>query len=748
MMNDSDSPLAILPINEMSQVLDVQNRFELACQASSDATPAIESYFAEIAGKGQKLEQVMLHHLIILDLQYRSERHESLEIQSYLERFPSHAYVVQSCFRAFEQLTRSLDIIGPLAEGGLGAVDIAWDRSLNRKVAFKRLKTDFADDREKQARFRREAVITARLKHPCIVTIYSLEQDSAGRISYVMPLIDGEPLDVVIQRFHAELSNDRSSAKYARKLLTLLRHFIDACQAVAYAHSQGCIHRDLKPQNIMVGRFGETVVVDWGLAKFLAEDLDPNDQSLGQQSITRDFDDEKSPVTHTGDILGTPMYMSPEQAKGNCASTRSDIYSLGVTFYYLLTGALPFKEPDSKSLLAEVIVGNFPSPRSIQPQTPRALEAICLKCMALQPKDRYASVEQLIRDIDSWLANEAVSAFSEPWHFRFARIVRRYPTLSAVGVATSLLIVIGLIAATALTRVQNQQLSKAVSAAELESQRADQMFQFFVEELSAASPDKLGSERVADINQLMEHMIQSSNRFRQSSPATYAKLLWNISNICKDRSEVRSAQVGYESLLSFLGDGSLTVFSGAKDLINPVKLKLAECYLTQPELVSRIEPLLSDLRLKDLDDEYRVVYAAAMGWCKVYQLDYPAAQAFVDQYQRGTSASLDRLQATIWTSTQKEREACELLKELIQNLPEEKEKDAILLNNSLANVYRHLNQFDDAEACTLRSIQLADKYFDGHDQSRLMPRGCSWRSTMAVDDLKMLSTCRDKLRKY
>lgn len=743
-MNDIDTPFELLAIDEMKLVLELQNRFELEWKQS--VPPSIESFMEEVSGKDERVSQVALHQLILLELEYRLDRQEKPDIFEYLRRFPSHLYIVQICFSTLRRSIRSLEIVGQVAEGGLGAVEIAWDRSLKRKVAFKRLKTAHAEDEEKQARFRREALITARLRHPGIVSIYSLNEDTDGQVSYVMPLIEGEPLDVVIQRFHSE-SRKASPSSYASGMRVLLRFFVDTCQAIAYAHSQGCIHRDLKPQNVMVGPFGETVVVDWGLAKFLGEDEGCVEQVRIKPNLADNAHNTFS-ATRTGEVFGTPMYMSPEQAEGKVASVgpTSDVYSLGATLYNILTGTLPFKDSDPKQLLAEIIAGRFPKPSSVERRTPAALEAICLKCMAVDPNDRYATVEKLTQDVNNWIANEAVSAYSEPWFSKLVRTIRRHPTLSSICVVAFVLGSIGLALVAAMTAIKNQQLNTAITSANIESQRVDQMYQFFVGELSAASPIKSGSDRVADINQLMEHMIESAERFRDSSPVIYAKLLWSISGICMDRSEVRSSQVGYETLLSFIDDRPELI--GMK---NSAKLRLAECFIMQAKTRSKVDSLLAELRHEELDEKDRILFASVMGWSKFYQDEYEEAQECVDRYDRGISISLDRLQATIWSHTKNDSKACALLYDLIQKMPESRSKDSIMLYNTLADIHRRLQEFEQAEACSLKSIELADRYFVDHDQSRLMPRGqlldVYYGSGRFNDALKMARQIDEIIRK-
>src|SRR5262249_5557257 len=212
--------------------------------------------------------------------------------------------------------------------GSLGDVHVAVDEDLNRQVALKELQDHCADDRNSRLRFLREAEITAALEHPCIVPIYGRGNRPDGRPYYAMRFIKGESLDAAIRRYHDEGGGTLAF----RELLT---RFVAVCQAIAYAHSRGVIHRDLKPGNVMLGPFGETLVVDWGLARHYdqPEGHPPSDEALPISPATEAL------ATHAGQVVGTPAFMSPEQASGRRdVGPASDVYSLVGILYAILTG--------------------------------------------------------------------------------------------------------------------------------------------------------------------------------------------------------------------------------------------------------------------------------------------------------------------------------------------------------------------------------------------------------------------------
>jgi tetratricopeptide (TPR) repeat protein/tRNA A-37 threonylcarbamoyl transferase component Bud32 len=333
-------------------------------------------------------------------------------------------------------------ILRPHAKGGLGEVFLAEDTELHREVALKEIRKEHAGDRNSRGRFVLEAEITGALEHPGIVPIYGLGSYADGRPFYAMRFIKGANLKEAIQRFH-QPSPPRQQGERNVAFRELLGRFVDMCQAVAYAHSRGILHRDLKPGNVMLGKYGETLVVDWGLAKPLASRGRESPEAAGDEATLRPSSaDSDLAATRPGSAIGTPAYMSPEQAAGRLdqLGPASDIYSLGATLYAVLTGQPPFAG-DAGEVLRQVQRGDFPAPRRVKADIPPALEAICLKAMALQPEQRYRTALQLAEDIEHWLADEPVSAWPEPITVRVARWARQHRPLVS-GVAAALVVAV------------------------------------------------------------------------------------------------------------------------------------------------------------------------------------------------------------------------------------------------------------------------------------------------------------------
>ncbi len=322
------------------------------------------------------------------------------------------------------------------AKGGLGEIFVAEDTELHRRVALKEIQPKHAQNAVSRERFVNEAEITGKLEHPGIVPVYGMGTYPDGRPYYTMRFVRGEDLATAVRRFHAQPNPNLTGLEFR----WLLRRFLDVCNTIAYAHSRGVLHRDLKPGNIMLGQFGETLVLDWGVAKLIGQsepaispptesDVDSTDPAIQPRPGS-------GSVTLTGQAVGTPAYMSPEQAAGrlNELGPASDVYSLGATLYVMLTDRRPF-DGDAPNVLHQVQEGKFEPLSRLQPRVPKVLDVICSKAMALEPAARYQSALDLASDLERWLADEPVSCWREPRLDRARRWVRRHLPLVAAGSA-------------------------------------------------------------------------------------------------------------------------------------------------------------------------------------------------------------------------------------------------------------------------------------------------------------------------
>jgi eukaryotic-like serine/threonine-protein kinase len=364
-------------------------------------------------------------------------------------------------------------VLRPHARGGLGEVFVALDAELNREVALKQILDHHADDPNSRTRFVLEAEITGGLEHPGIVPVYGLGSYGSGRPYYAMRFVRGDSLKDAIAAFHADPKMKADPSRRSLALRKLLRRFTDVCNAIEYAHTRGVIHRDIKPANVIVGKHGETLVVDWGLAKAIGK-LD----SVSEERTLMPSSSSGSAETLPGSAMGTPAYMSPEQAAGDLdkLGPRSDVYSLGATLYCLLTSKPPFEGEDLGAVLRAVGKGDFPPPRSLDASIDRALEAVCLKAMALKPENRYATPKVLADDVEQWAADEPVTAWREPLSTRAQRWGRRNRTAVTAGAVAVLAALFGTAAVLAVQTRANGELQKSNLALAAAKDRVKQRF--------------------------------------------------------------------------------------------------------------------------------------------------------------------------------------------------------------------------------------------------------------------------------
>src|SRR5713226_4618959 len=290
-----------------------------------------------------------------------------------------------------------------VARGGIGTLYAALDEALHRRVALKILDVPVADGGFAR-RLNREARVLARLEHPGIVPVHDVGTLSDGRVFYTMKFVEGQRLDRHIEAVPS--------------LPDRLRLFLRICDAVAFAHARGVLHRDLKPANVMVGAFGEVLVMDWGLAKILREQSadfaedDPEATIVHTPKSAGTLADatQATQVTGQGTVLCTPGYMSPEQARGDNAHVdqRSDIFSLGALLCFL--AAMPAPQGAAQSAWRK----------------DKSLDAICAKATANNPDDRYSSVSELSSDVSRYLDGLPVTARRETILEKVARFYRRY----------------------------------------------------------------------------------------------------------------------------------------------------------------------------------------------------------------------------------------------------------------------------------------------------------------------------------
>src|SRR5262245_38228454 len=315
---------------------------------------------------------------------------------------------------------RSYRISGEVAQGGIGRILRARDERLDRPVALKELRTSAGSVAEE--RFVREALLTARLQHSSIVPLYEAGRWPTGEPFYAMKYVAGRSLlDVILERHTLE------------QRLGLLPHVLAVAEAMAYAHSEHSIHRDLKPANIIVGSYGETVVIDWGLAKRLSEEQRESGATIEERRSAPP--EEPAPASQTapvsaltmhGAVMGTPAYMPLEQATGKRVDERADVYALGAILYHVLAGACPY-DGDTPATIVQKVIAGPPAPIEEQQKgIPEDLLAIVKKAMARDPADRYPSAKELADDLRRFQAGPIRAAHKYSLMERLRRFVLRH----------------------------------------------------------------------------------------------------------------------------------------------------------------------------------------------------------------------------------------------------------------------------------------------------------------------------------
>lgn len=305
------------------------------------------------------------------------------------------------------------EILEKIGSGGMGEVYLAEDTKLDRKVALKVLPPELAESEERRARFTREAKAIAALNHPNIVTVYSVEEDD-GVHFITMELVRGKTLSELLPKSGFSLNKFFDIA-------------IPLTDAVAAAHQEGITHRDLKPDNVLMGDDGRIKVCDFGLAKFRSESAAGSSSELPTKAMTQE-----------GLIVGTVAYMSPEQAEGKAIDTRSDIFSLGIVLYEMLTGRRPFEGDSPTSILSSILKDTPRAVTELEPSVPRELGKLVKRCLAKDPIRRYQTaidvrneLEETKHDIDSGELGTAASPSKRPSPTR--RVVAAVALLAALG---------------------------------------------------------------------------------------------------------------------------------------------------------------------------------------------------------------------------------------------------------------------------------------------------------------------------
>lgn len=580
-------------------------------------------------------------------------------------------------------------LVTNFARGGLGQIWMATDNRLRREVAYKEMLPKALKNRDALERFLEEAQITGQLEHPCIMPIYDIGYQPNGAPYYSMKLVRGETLEKVIGQFH-ELPKDHPDRPV--QFRRLLKSFLDVCNALAFAHDRGVLHRDLKPLNIMIGAFGETIVLDWGLAKVMGtsrinDDMSPvttSTASLSPEGETINQTQSASQVTNTtqggaslsgktqsggtlsstkrlvmtdvrsagtetmmGSIMGTPSYMPPEQASGKLdeLDPRSDIYSLGGILYKLLTNQQPIEKGAIAEVLKRVRENIIIPPRQHDPTIHPALEAIALKSLAKKREDRHATALLLAADVEAWMADEPVSCYADPWQVKFRRWRKRHQTAVTSTIVGASILFFVFIGATVLQRMEINRLhsvaATAIASADSDVKKGD--FNAAKQALSEAIAKLADEPSVEEISKSLAAQLElvESQRVDRLRREIELKLESADSQIADDKLELARTTLT-EQRTRLIAESKLN------ELAQQVarRLKTVEASLTEKDAIQQTAQRFSDFReavdvvrargsLQDPDDrdsDAKEALAAGQQALKLFNLDQAMPLAQPPQY--------------------------------------------------------------------------------------------------------------------
>jgi len=445
--------------------------------------------------------------------------------------------------QAFDVTARTrYQVLGELARGGLGRVLRARDPRTGRIVALKEV---LHSNSETLARFAREALVTANLQHPSIVPVYEVGRWPDGEPFYAMKLVNGRTLNDVIAR-----------ARTAEERVALLPHAIAVADALAYAHGEQVIHRDLKPNNVLVGPYGETVVIDWGLARNIATGEEVG--ALTNPSI------DLGTETVVGTVMGTPAYMPPEQAHGAPLDEGADVYAIGAILYHMLAGQRPYADATTLDEIVNRVKDGPPRPLAeLAPGAPKELVAIVEKAMARKLDERYRTAVFLAEDLRRFQSGKLVGAHQYTSWELTKRWLNKHRALITVGIfAFAALVAVGIVSVKRIARERDVADAERETAQKAE-QLANERFEGSLEELARQAALAGSPERAIAFLSHVHHPTAAAGILRGQADAAYAGLVAAAPAPLKNGQSVDLTRDG-KRLFVAGGDGKLIAWADGK----------------------------------------------------------------------------------------------------------------------------------------------------------------------------------------
>lgn len=544
-----------------------------------------------------------------------------------------------------------------VGRGGMGAVYAAEDLELQREVALKLLL--FRAETEPQARRRlarllREARVTGHLDHPGIVPVYGVGLTSDRRLYYTMKLVRGRSLRELVRAYEKREPGIERELTIERRIEIVLR----MCEALAFAHERGVVHRDLTPNNVMVGRFGEVLVMDWGIAKLLDQPDPANDGSVDGDAR------ESSPHRTTpGSFVGTPNFAAPEQARGelHTIDERTDVFGVGAILHYLLTGQPPYvgRDRDEVEERARQARRCEPEPSSTFARPPRELVAVSLKAMAADPRQRYVTIEALAADLRAFVAHERGTAWRDGPFATVVKSVRRHPTRAAVVVGGALCLLLAVLAYQQYALRRTADDLHQSEQARREQAEHDRMTRNLVSTLARLSDqyatrahDRMGPEAFANIDRTLSVFRDCGFALDDASPAESVAM--KIGSLRKYDSELWKVlsdgifDLAQRFELSKLGHAHRLKHGTLPARTSAARREEARRVLEgQPELTAlfpRVRAILDALPLDPWDAEYRKYFEA-----RYDRFEYPPDLDTLERTWPGPPETMGRLAGLLAT---------------------------------------------------------------------------------------------------